>query len=722
MALFDFPRINFKGNADINVATINNAATFPLTIYDAVRSKPFLPPRLYFASIEIIKSVISDLNPTIHFDPLNQFYYIEILPVNTIEILRTWCMTPLCGTEQAIDIAYKPYYEKAQNEKSPIPHLPLVGQPPGYWNMYGDMGVYLSEVDAVGVQVCDQQNGEFKISNYTLESPSVPNDVFNILNTRLDFDSSPGNGISTASMCETISNQSVFAYVFCSIVNVTDRTNPDEVFLKGKPYRFSPMVYGNWKVLNWLPPMAASTRFCSAIPLDAIEGENSSPLVEFFNNNRAYDSRPLKGLFVSFTLEQVFENRYEPNRYLTKGSTPNPALSTTIGTITPWYDGDMRSGVLGRHLTSFNAQYIYEKPYQQKLTPAYSKLTPLPDGTSIFSIDMGNTWPEAMHPPFKMGEFMPTKRDQVTFSTWNLGTLSIRYGQTQNTEFVNLSIHPYVNPLHSVHAKGSIFDFHIKDATIIEAIKNNLIQVYLDEKLVMSETTYLITSDTKGLYAENGDSPLGGYISYDDQRMPCQLRIFSKGNPVTEPISILMAETRAPEAGNDPPGGPQIIKRLNLKDQDAVNLSPDQLSLTNNALYYFAYDGQYPNNEIPPFTKPNNYYTIMDTGAFVALRVHPHRDYDQYLNPENWDTTPPDWDVVYEEVFKLYDVVYPKMSEIHPWDKDIWNNGYMAGLVLQRTNMNIWAEVLYMPKTRELSEAQRQLLKAWSDYLKTQNS
>lgn len=238
----------------------------------------------------------------------------------------------------------------------------------------------------------------------------------------------------------------------------------------------------------------------------------------------------------------------------------------------------------------------------------------------------------------------------------------------------------------------------------------------------MDETPYTITSDTKGLYAENGDSPLGGFIAYNENRVPCQLRIHSKGVPVTTPIPILMAEFRAPEAGNDPPGGAQVLRWLNLKDQDEVILSPEQLELSNNALYYFAYEGQYPHNIIPPFTKPSNAYTIMDTGAFVALRVHPHRDYSKYLNPENWHITPPNWEVVYEEVFKLYDVVYPKMAEIHPWKKEIWNNGYMAGLVVQRINMNIWDQVTYMPKTRELSQAQRELLQAWATYLKTQNT
>ena len=83
MALFDFPRIHFKGEMDINVATINNAATFPLTIYDATRSRPFLPPRLYFSSKDIIQGVPSPLEPDTDYDEVSGVSYLQVWPRNT---------------------------------------------------------------------------------------------------------------------------------------------------------------------------------------------------------------------------------------------------------------------------------------------------------------------------------------------------------------------------------------------------------------------------------------------------------------------------------------------------------------------------------------------------------------------------------------------------------------------------------------------------------------
>jgi hypothetical protein len=76
MSLFDFPRVHFKGNVDINVPTLNNSYYFPLTIYDATRSRHFLPPRLYFTSEEKIEEVNGKIKPTPKYDEINGYYYI----------------------------------------------------------------------------------------------------------------------------------------------------------------------------------------------------------------------------------------------------------------------------------------------------------------------------------------------------------------------------------------------------------------------------------------------------------------------------------------------------------------------------------------------------------------------------------------------------------------------------------------------------------------------
>jgi len=727
MALFDFPRIHFKGEMEINVATINNAATFPLTIYDATRSRPFLPPRLYFSSKDIIEGVPSPLEPDIHYDEVNGFYYLEVVPINTIELLRKWCMTPLCSDPSMPDIAYQPYYAAAEKDKALQPHLPLLGHCPGYWNMYGDMGVTMKHAKAASVQRCEKDpvTNQYAVKNYFPTSSDLPPDIQELLNATIDFDSVPQRGMTTATMCETVSNQSVFAYIFCSTINVTSADNPEHILLQGEPYRFQPMLYGTWKVLNWLPPMASSCRYSTAIPIVGRSPKWMEPIARFMMENRLDKTIPLKGVVVSFTVEQVFEYRYNPKHYLENGTKPNPVKCITTCTITPWQEKDMRSAELGRYLVAQGCENILEKPIPIQFTPALSRITPLPDGTAVYTLDMGNTWPEAISPPLgptpKERATTPP-RDSVTFDTYDLGRLSLRYGDAKNTEFGHIGIDPINNPLQSVLDKGNLFDFHIKDPAALSNITDNYLHAYLNDKKVLTEVPYYITSDQKGLYAEEGDLPQNGYISYNETREPCRLRILQKGIPVSEPVELILAQWNAPEAGNDPMSTPNTTRYLWVKDHDIVQLSLEPLDLSNNGIYYFAYPDQYPDNVIPAYASAGGNYTIFDTGAFVAMRVHPHRDYSQYLNPDNWGTTPPDWEVVYEEVFKLYDVVYPAMSQIHPWKKEVWNNGTMAGLVLQRTDLSIWNDILYMPKSRELSGAQRELLKAWANYVNQQKN
>jgi hypothetical protein len=455
MSLFDFPRIHFHGQADINVPTINNAYYFPLTIYDATRSQGFLPPRLYFSSAEKITSVQSSIQPppTPVYDAANNYYYIEILPVNTIEILREWCMNPL-GT-LAVDQNYIPFYQAAEQDLCPVEGLDgLMGQAPGYWNMYGDMGVYVSDTQVCGVQLCDQKG----VHTYAPGGADLPPAVQPFMNLSFDLDTTPASGITTATMVETISNQSVYANIFCSRVNVYNTNDPGQVMLSGIPCRFSAMIYSAWRVMNWFPPMAGSARFCASIPLEEIDDADQSELLAFFRNNRFNDSREIKGVFVSFCVLEVFENRYNQQIYIENGTASNPVQCTFNASITPWYEGDMRSGLIGRNLVSYNAQPVYYNMVPAKthqgpaipvqFTPVMSSVLERADGSVVYSVDMGNSWPEQIVPDFDPAN-PPVRRGDASFQTLNLGVLRFYAGEDGPLLGI-LALDNTINPLNTV--------------------------------------------------------------------------------------------------------------------------------------------------------------------------------------------------------------------------------------------------------------------------------
>jgi hypothetical protein len=739
MALFDFPRIHFSGYIDVNVPTINNAFYFPLTIYDATRSESYLPPRLYFTTKDKITSVSSPLNAEPIFDKINKFWYIEIQPINSIELLRTWCMTPIGSDNSAPDAAYLPYYTAADNDLGEMESSVIVGNCPGYWNMYGDMGVTMTDVNVSGVQTFDGN----LINTWTKESANIPDDVKPFLNASFNTNTSPASNITSAVMVETVSSQSVYANIFCSNVNLFNTSNQDEVFLQGTPFRFQALIYGAWRVVNWMPPMAGSGRFCSSIPLANIPESDQSLLIKFFTNNNSYDGRKLMGVFVTFTIFEVFENRYNQNIYTNNGTKSNPAQATTVGSITPWYEGDMACHVPGRNLISLgqNAFYINtnsipndpSNPDPSKrfskvpisFIPLTASLKKLNNGNAIFSVDMGNSWPEIMTPVYSPipPRVLPALRGDAMFETAPIGTLVFKCTDADSTVIASIAIDPAVNPRAKVFETGVVFDFVISDASIIQTIQNNFINGFISDgttnKQVLAESLYMICTDTKGLYAEQGDLPSDGYSSFNNNRIPCILRIFQKGIPVTTPVNIGVAEYIVPEAANDPQAGPDNVDwSQNIADNGVVNLSAGNLELNNNAVYYFVYQDQYPNNQLPLFANPN--YSIMDTGSFAVLRVHTKKDYSMYIDPSHPNYIPPTFNIIYKEVFQMYDVAYPAMALIHPFTAEQWENATMSGLTLQRCDPSMWDNILYMSRSREISTSQLGLLKAWNKYLNKQ--
>ena len=585
----------------------------------------------------------------------------------------------------APDSDYVPFYEAAEKDLGEDEGAVLIGKAPGYWNMYGDMGVSMSEVKVTGVQTFDGT----AIHTWTDQSQNPPYPVSDLLNAAFDLDTSPASGRSTAVIAETISSQSIYANIFCSNVNLYDNNDKNRIYLKGKPSRFAAQLYGTWRVVNWLPAMAGSARWNSCIPMEDLSMDNQNVFSELFSSYRAYDQRKLKGVFVTFTTHEVFENRYDQKIYESNKPINNSAQATTIGSITPWYEEDLKTAITGRSLLSLNMDPYYTNTgtgnnIPLRMTPAIASLRRLSDGKAVFSLDMGNSWPEEMTPPFLQGKVQPAKRGEATFETLALGNLSPLWAVSVYG-FLNAHTQPK-----SIQSSPKWFLIRSSLTGLIELLDENTWPCNLRVDTLFEEATYrrIIT----GLYAEEGDNPSDGYWVNDDSKIPCRLRIFQKGKPVTNPVNIWIVEYLVPEAANDPIGKdpakvavPNSVIQQLLSDNGIVQLKSDEFSIRDNAVYYFVYENQYPDIDRLPFTDPD--YVVQDTGCFSCLRVYPKKDFSKYLDPPaHPEYTRPDYEVIYEEVFKLYDVVYPAMAIVHPFDKDVWDNGIMAGLIVQRTD------------------------------------
>ena len=101
MSQFDFPRINFHGRAVINPGTGNNSFHLPLSYYDPIRVKAFMPPRLYIMescmipgkSMEDFISAVPD-DEEIQQDDFGK-NYISLKPISDALTFKKWASTPL---------------------------------------------------------------------------------------------------------------------------------------------------------------------------------------------------------------------------------------------------------------------------------------------------------------------------------------------------------------------------------------------------------------------------------------------------------------------------------------------------------------------------------------------------------------------------------------------------------------------------------------------------
>jgi hypothetical protein len=101
---------------------------------------------------------------------------------------------------------------------------------------------------------------------------------------------------------------------------------------------------------------------------------------------------------------------------------------------------------------------------------------------------------------------------------------------------------------------------------------------------------------------------------------------------------------------------------------------------------------------------------------YVNLRILPTDDYSQYLN----GSTPLTWDVLYSNVLRYYNLIFPAMGLHVPFVEPVWQD--MAATIHQRVDLANWASVLAMPRTRDLSQSRRELIQAWcKQYMPSDN-
>ncbi|MCE3278400.1 MAG: hypothetical protein K0S44_591 [Bacteroidetes bacterium] len=702
MSQFDFPRINFSGSAALDTATANNGNYGPpLTLFDQDESMAFIPPRCYIGSdpTKCPQEYASQL-----LEDKYQQYYVPISPITT-ENYQDWASTPL-GNFSA-DQSYINLYN----------FLGIFQSTPGYWNYFGDLSVTLNDVVVKGITIPDSTLGS---KTFTPQNPQgCPPGLSDMLNAELSFNSDyfMPDSRTTAFMCDTDSVGQMCTQIFASRVGLySNNGGENKTFFSGTPVKSTARWMNLNRVLNYtnMIPMGGAASFYSMIQLDP-----GSEVASIFSQ---YTGGPVTCLFMKIMIHEVYEVR-NPNYDLTpkkkvrsaSGSTvelsKNPALVSITGSITPWKIGDLRTAPLARILKSSQAITIdptnipvpNPKDKAPLKIPASVTMGPMFISQDIegglLSVDILNAINEYGSNPGGFpthggsGDIPPYR----TFESYNYGKFSLAYhpdGQGPPSPITDINFSDY--SLAQLKATGGMMDIKVPPGT---DYSHGYFILLLNGQTVLKEDDVFITTDQQGIYAEQNQAQVGVYMSDGLPLVPFKLKVLKRGVPVAQANAV-----------------PATLQSINVNTNVVNNAS---ITIYDGMTYQFPIDQDgcftyafvYDQSELMP-----NNFGLPDLFAFTkraymnVIRVLSEEpQLDIYIKGGQ----PVTWQVVYDNVFQLYKTLFPIMDAIVPLNEANWSEPFMQQKMIQLISVENWNAPMYMPVTRDLSAAQRQLLVLW---------
>ena len=671
MSQFDYPRINFAGQATVSPCTANNVNEAPLIFFDPVSVKAIIPPRVFLSGGKLKPPFTqADLEKALPPGALHQegaelFFTID--PIKDKPSFDEWVITPL--GQCALDAAYHKAYEMI-----PAPVMgdneSLQGAIPGYWNYFGDEGFKFLNVKVLSVALPDENGDQV----YGEEDKGLPEALAALIGADLRMDS--------AYMVDITPSTSSFTQIFCKSMSLQ---KDNDVFFSGTPLKGNLRTINLSRIVNEEMPQSGSGDIFTVIPINRLDGAKNSPIIRLFDQF-ADPSQTLKGVFIRYNLFENEEDRAFD--YLKKGKVANPAKLQVAGSISPWYKGEMKSIGLGRQLV-----------YHQSL-PGTTFVPPLMTRTDYekgrFVVDLFNGVPER-------------HQDDGSYEVVPLGTVEFRLQLENGVE----------KPLGRLHIGPNSFNRaeNIRRSGIVafpmnmsrEEGQSGRIGLYLineDGKAtrIMDEDEYTLFTDQAAIYSNAGDDPYYGYLSYSGTRERCRLRVMYRGEPAQQRAPFTLVEFAVKQQASLMSAS--IFRHTHYKDKDIVTFPTDQAA---NAVYLFLPGHTW---QIPKM----NFAAIFITGYVVHLRVLPRGDFGRYLDPKDPQyPTPVTFEALYEEIFKAYDFAYPIMGSIIPFTKAFYDKAEMAKKLVKLVDLTNWGDHKYMPVTRELSDDQRALIRKWAE-------
>ena len=386
---------------------------------------------------------------------------------------------------------------------------------------------------------------------------------------------------------------------------------------------------------------------------------------------------------------------------LYKQGKTNPVTIQIVGTIAPLYENEtIFTTPVGRLLVANQGTIPTPSGYRNNSSNGMIALAPgvVHQKGNKISADLMGTFPENY-------QGNPNRSDPK----FDFGPVSLEVSASGNSSTVG-SV-DYTN-VAAGNKTGWIFDFDISaNAGAQDILKNpNAIFSLQSDTLgsVLGETDHYFVSNQQGVYAEQAGS--GRLFLNQGTEEPATVHVYSRGREHSghdcPPITVWQYRSVPLES----PGNAEAIAK-NIKPGDPIIVDTSQ---PGNFLFTFSIES----SEVPPAS----YLTFMNPPYItnypaISLRILPNYvDFHQYyVDPGAKEPVGNDlltFDVVYQNVLRTYYLLYPAMNQIFPLNSETAVT-QAAGGILARTEMSLWMTSAYMPRTRDMSQSRRTLLRAW---------
>jgi hypothetical protein len=673
MSYFDFPRINFTGNVSINVGTVNNDdySASPNVTY--IASGPGKGEILRLSDTLQVQPVMHDMSED-QFIPWSQ------APVAT-------CNAQGVSTGNMI---------------------------PGEWNYYGDMGVTFEGVNVVGVNLAD---GTLQTTGNAL------------IGTNVSFNNDSGR--STALICDVNPEDVPSSQIFADVFSLRDSSG--NALFQGKPSKAVTRWINFQRNVNLNASAGASGVFQSVIPIsDWTDPAVQSVLTNLGMNPNSLPAN-LQGFVVRYNIYKTIPPIWPWNFTKPDGSldndaylaalvklyaqpfpaNQNPGICQVSGTIGLWYAGEMQSITMGRYLVPpVNNSTFSTGPYTRNNSGGQFNLGPVVAKVYAESLrvtlDLSNAFPELYQNT--SGTVTNNKYDINQYNGGGNITFAVQQGAGAVETICELD---YTNTT-AYQQQGGLVDITVTKAQLT-SIQNGNLLVSLNptndnDTTLLKEIDYMIASDQACVFGQQGQTA-ALYQSNSAVPEVCSINVYYRGEPITSSVNLLMQEAITTPNNLDKLTSMQTQLKVTPDNNNKLALTFDT-SATGNRLYRIALDVPASANPTP-LTPVTNYGGVnVMTDFYVNLRTLPTDDFSTYIDKNGNPTgTPIPWDFLYSNVLQYYALIFPAMVIRLPFVQSVWEDS--AANIHARVDASTWESVMYMPRTRDLSDTRRQLIQAW---------